>query len=176
MYKKITHNIPEEHFEHPMAAHVFGAAAAYTRPAKYPDGTAIPESLPPSYQPAWRGQAPQGQKCRNCKNYDAATKHCLGWNATVRPGWWCAAWASAVPKTGASAWLVYDGTDSTIVLDVPLMIRLMEYAQENTTTDQDLHKIAEKMIELVNQEGELTMEDYQDIVGETAPAYVPEVK
>jgi hypothetical protein len=52
----------------------------------------------------------------------------------------------------------------------------MEYAQENTTTDQDLHKIAEKMIELVNQKGELTMEDYQDIVGETAPAYVPEVK
>jgi hypothetical protein len=81
-----------------------------------------------------------------------------------------------VPKTGASAWLVYDGTDSTIVLDVPLMIRLMEYAQENTTTDQDLHKIAEKMIELVNQEGELTMDHYRDIVGETTPAYVPEAK
>jgi hypothetical protein len=32
------------------------------------------------------------------------------------------------------------------------------------------------MIQLVNQEGELTMEDYQDIVGEATPAYVPEVK
>jgi hypothetical protein len=175
MYKKITHNITEEHFEHPVAAQVFGAAA-YTRPAKYPDGSAIPETLPASYQPAWRGQAPSGQKCRNCVHYDAATRFCNGWKATVKPSWWCATWASAVPKTGASAWLVYDSANNTIVLDMPLMIRLMEYAQEPATTDQDLHRITEKMIELVNQEGELTMEDYEIIVGKTQPAVVPATK
>jgi hypothetical protein len=176
MYKKVTHNITEEHFEHPMAAQVFGAAAAYTRPAKYPDGTAIPESLPPSYQPAWRGQAPSGQKCRNCKNYDAATSTCLGWNAPVRPSWWCAAWDSAMPKTASSAWMIYDQDEDMIVLDVPLMIRIMEYAREQAATDQELHTIAKKMIQLVNQEGELTMDHYRDIVGETTPAYVPEAK
>ena len=175
MYKKITHNITEEHFEHPVAAHLFGAAA-YARPAKYPDGTAIPESLPPSYQPAWRGQAPQGQKCRNCKNYDAATKTCLGWNATVRPTWWCAAWDSAMPKTASSAWMIYDQNEDMIVLDVPLMIRIMEYVREQAVSDQALHTIAEKMTQLVNQDGVLTMDHYQDIVGETEPAYVPESK
>jgi hypothetical protein len=175
MYKKITHNITEEHFEHPVAAQVFGAAA-YTRPTKYPDGTVIPETLPPSYQPAWRGQAPSGQKCRNCVHYDAATRFCNGWKATVKPSWWCAAWASAVPKTGASAWMIYDQNEDMIVLDVPLMIGIMEYAREQAATDQELHTIAEKMIQLVNQEGELTMDYYQDIVGKAAPAYMPEVK
>jgi hypothetical protein len=53
----------------------------------------------------------------------------------------------------------------TITVDVPLFIRLLEYAREDAKTDMDLHNVAENIIDL-SEEGEvLTMDDYNAIVG-----------
>jgi hypothetical protein len=53
----------------------------------------------------------------------------------------------------------------TITVDVPLFIRLLEYAREDAKTDMDLHDLADNIIDL-SEEGEvLTMDDYNAIVG-----------
>jgi hypothetical protein len=55
----------------------------------------------------------------------------------------------------------------TIKLDVPLFIRLLEYAREDAKTDMDLHDLAERAINL-STEGEcLGMQDYDSLVGQT---------
>lgn len=55
----------------------------------------------------------------------------------------------------------------TITVDVPLFIRLLEYAREDAQTDMDLHDLAENIIGL-SEDGEvLTMDDYNSIVGTT---------
>jgi len=51
-----------------------------------------------------------------------------------------------------------------ITLDVPLFIRLLEYAREDAKTDMDLHNVAEKIIELSTTGNTLTMTDYDQIV------------
>lgn len=51
-----------------------------------------------------------------------------------------------------------------ITIDVPLIIRIMEYAREDAKDDMDLHTVAEKMIEL-SRSKPLTMNDYDSIVG-----------
>lgn len=57
-----------------------------------------------------------------------------------------------------------DHTD-TVTLDIPLLIRLLEYAREDAGSDIDLHNIAENMIELGLSGCTLSMQDYDDIVG-----------
>jgi hypothetical protein len=53
----------------------------------------------------------------------------------------------------------------TITVDVPLFIRLLEYAREDAQTDMDLHDVADNIIDL-SEEGEvLTMNNYNAIVG-----------
>jgi hypothetical protein len=52
-----------------------------------------------------------------------------------------------------------------IVMDVPLFIRLLEYAREDAKTDMDLHNVAEKAISLSTEDKVLTMSDYNNIVG-----------
>ncbi len=52
-----------------------------------------------------------------------------------------------------------------IVMDVPLFIRLLEYAREDAKTDMDLHNVAEKAISLSTEDKVLTMSDYNSIVG-----------
>lgn len=51
-----------------------------------------------------------------------------------------------------------------ITLDVPLMIRLLEYAREDAKTDMDLHKVAENLIQLSKEGRLLDMNDYDSIV------------
>lgn len=75
----------------------------------------------------------------------------------------------------------YDNdTVDTVTVDVPLLIRLLEYAREDAKTDMDLHNVAEKLIELSKEHAPLSMEFYDAIVGEQkalpAPAEVPESK
>jgi hypothetical protein len=53
-----------------------------------------------------------------------------------------------------------------IAMDVPLFLRMLEYAREDAEQDVDLHKVTERAIEAVKLRGLLSMEDYQDIVGE----------
>ena len=58
-----------------------------------------------------------------------------------------------------------DPTD-IIAMDVPLFLRMLEYAREDAEQDIDLHKVTERAIEAVKLRGLLSMEDYQDIIGE----------
>lgn len=51
----------------------------------------------------------------------------------------------------------------TVTMDVPLMIRMFEYAREDAKTDMDLHNIADRMIALSNEGRTLTMDDYETI-------------
>ena len=55
-----------------------------------------------------------------------------------------------------------------IVMDVPLFIRMLEYAREDASTDMDLHDVAEKAINLTKEEKVLTMKYYEDLVGGNA--------
>jgi hypothetical protein len=58
-----------------------------------------------------------------------------------------------------------EGIDS-VSLDIPLLIRIVEYAREDAKDDMALHHIVDKLIEL-SQSGEtLTMDHYDAIVGE----------
>ena len=52
----------------------------------------------------------------------------------------------------------------TTTLDIPLLIRLLEYSKEDAQTDMDLHKVAENIIELSKGGKTLTMSDYNSIV------------
>jgi hypothetical protein len=53
----------------------------------------------------------------------------------------------------------------TIKVDVPLFIRLLEYAREDAKTDMDLHDVAENIIRLSETGKVLSMNDYDMIVG-----------
>ena len=57
-----------------------------------------------------------------------------------------------------------DPTD-IIAMDVPLFIRMLEYAREDAQSDMDLHDVAERAIEAVKLRGLLSMEDYNDLIG-----------
>jgi len=52
----------------------------------------------------------------------------------------------------------------TVTLDVPLFIRLLEYAKEEAADDMDLHELATKTIALSKQRGILSMEDYDTLI------------
>jgi len=52
----------------------------------------------------------------------------------------------------------------TAILDIPLLIRIMEYAKEDAQSDMDLHKVAENIIELSKEGKTLTMDDYNSIL------------
>ena len=57
-----------------------------------------------------------------------------------------------------------EGVDKkdTVVLDIPLLIRVLELAREDIKTDADLHRVVEKLISIRNN-GVLTMDDYNTI-------------
>jgi predicted GNAT family acetyltransferase len=49
-------------------------------------------------------------------------------------------------------------------MNVPLFIRLIEYAREDAETDMDLHDVTERLIKLSLKGNLLTMDDYDSIV------------
>lgn len=53
-----------------------------------------------------------------------------------------------------------------VTLDVPLMIRIMEYAREDAKSDMDLHNVAEQLIKLSASGKTLSMQDYDSIVAQ----------
>ena len=55
--------------------------------------------------------------------------------------------------------------EDVIHINVPLMIRLLEYARENAQQDVDLHLVTERLIELCEEGDVLEMKDYEYIVG-----------
>ena len=52
----------------------------------------------------------------------------------------------------------------TVRMDIPLLIRVMEFAKEDAKTDMDLHSATENMIELSKNDRVLNMNDYNNIV------------
>ena len=62
----------------------------------------------------------------------------------------------------------------TITLDVPLFIRLLEYAREDAQSDMDLNSVTENAISLALSGKTLTMDDYSSIVG--TPEKVDEIR
>jgi hypothetical protein len=52
-----------------------------------------------------------------------------------------------------------------IKMDVPLFIRMLEYAKEDAKTDMDLHSATEKAVELTKKHGKLSMKSYSKICG-----------
>jgi len=51
-----------------------------------------------------------------------------------------------------------------IAVDVPLFIRLLEFAREDAGDDMDLHEVAERAIEAVKMRGVLSMDDYETLI------------
>jgi len=51
-----------------------------------------------------------------------------------------------------------------VTIDIPLFIRLLEYAREDAKTDIDLHNVAEKAIAASETGKTLTMDDYDALV------------
>lgn len=51
-----------------------------------------------------------------------------------------------------------------VTFDIPLFIRLLEYAKEDAKTDMDLHSVAEKAITLSKEKESLTMADYEALI------------
>jgi hypothetical protein len=55
-----------------------------------------------------------------------------------------------------------------ITMDVPLFIRMLEFAREDASTDMDLHDLADKAIAMSTEGEMLSMDNYEDLVGEKA--------
>jgi len=53
----------------------------------------------------------------------------------------------------------------TITMDIPLFLRMLEYAREDAEQDLDLHDVTEKANKLGKERGILQMDDYEEIVG-----------
>jgi hypothetical protein len=60
----------------------------------------------------------------------------------------------------------------TIIMDIPLMIRVLELAREDIKSDMDLHRVVEKLIDIRNK-GTLTMDDY-DFIANIKESYMKE--
>lgn len=54
--------------------------------------------------------------------------------------------------------------EDIVAFDVPLFIRLLEFAREDATDDEALHSATEKIIELCKDGQVLTMDQYDEIV------------
>ena len=52
-----------------------------------------------------------------------------------------------------------------IKMDVPLFIRMLEYAKEDAKTDMDLHNVTEKLIQMSANSEAVSMDQYDAIVG-----------
>jgi hypothetical protein len=64
-----------------------------------------------------------------------------------------------------------------VTLDIPLFIRLLEYAREDAKTDMDLHNVAEKAIAASETGKTLTMAEYDSLVaGSSEDQEINEIK
>ena len=59
----------------------------------------------------------------------------------------------------------FENPKDIVKMDIPLLIRLLEYSREDAKTDMDLHNVTEKLIELSKDGEVLTMEQYDAIIG-----------
>lgn len=71
---------------------------------------------------------------------------------------------NCVPKESISEEAQIEDSVDTVTVDVPLLLRLLEYAKEDAKTDMDLHHVTERLIALSKSTQTLTMQDYANIV------------
>lgn len=55
--------------------------------------------------------------------------------------------------------------EDTVSMDVPLLLRMLEFAREDAQQDVDLHDVTDRMIELGLSGRTLDMSDYETITG-----------
>ncbi len=56
-----------------------------------------------------------------------------------------------------------------ITMDIPLFLRMMEYAKEDAKTDMDLHNVTARAIQLMQQHDQLNMDSYDTIINDQEP-------
>lgn len=54
----------------------------------------------------------------------------------------------------------------TITMDVPLFLRMLEYAKEDAQTDMDLHNVTERATKLGLDGKTLTMKNYNQLINQ----------
>lgn len=62
-----------------------------------------------------------------------------------------------------------------VTMDIPLLLRVLEFAREDAKEDMDLHDAVERMI-VMSKDGPLSMDDYDSIVGSVEALPAPEEK
>lgn len=68
-------------------------------------------------------------------------------------------------KMATEEYLDEENAVDKVTMDVPLLIRIMEYSKEDAKSDMDLHKVAENLVEYSKSGKTLTMACYDEIVG-----------
>lgn len=63
-----------------------------------------------------------------------------------------------------------NGPVDAIVVDVPLFLRLLEFAREDAQTDMDLHTLTENLLKGLESKTVLTMDDYDTVVPQAPQA------
>lgn len=77
-------------------------------------------------------------------------------------------------KMATEEYLDEENAIDKVTMDVPLLIRIMEYSKEDAKSDMDLHKVAENLVEYSKSGKTLTMSCYNEIVGGITEAKRPE--
>ena len=103
-------------------------------------------------------------KMRHMKESSGMGERGDDWNEASSPAQQ-AAIAINMKKNGIKPKQVKEEVDEadTVTMDIPLLIRVLEYAREDAKTDMDLHKVVENLINM-RGEGTLSMEMYNKIV------------
>jgi hypothetical protein len=57
-----------------------------------------------------------------------------------------------------------ENPQDVVTMDIPLLIRLLEYSREDAKTDMDLHNVTEMLIKLSTTGNVLSMAHYDRIV------------
>lgn len=57
-----------------------------------------------------------------------------------------------------------NGNIDTLTMDIPLFLRLLEYAKEDAKTDLDLHYVTENALKCMQGKDKLSMDCYKNIL------------
>ncbi len=128
----------------------------YSGAMDYYEEHGFPEELD---EDAWTGENPAWNNGTNQWNDGTDQWHSTNDGAGGGGG----APAAAGPLTGAIPVDEDFNAQDVVSVDVPLLIRLLEYAREDAKTDMDLHNVTERLIALSQEGNTLTMQDYDTI-------------
>ncbi len=80
-------------------------------------------------------------------------------------GYWKAKDPAPAGKKMVGGESVESNPTDKVTMDIPLFLRMMEYAKEDAKTDMDLHDVTERAIALMKEHEYLCMDNYNDLVG-----------